>query len=49
LVAAIADKNGVALTEFAEWHGTAEGTIYSWLMRLDTDEPLDQVVPDNSN
>jgi len=40
LLAAITYKNGVAQTELAEWHGTGRRTIYSWLMRFDTDEPL---------
>ena len=47
LLAVIAYKNGVTQTELAEWYGTGRRTIYSWLMRLDTDEPLDQAVSDN--
>jgi len=47
LLAAIAYKNGVTQTELAEWYGTGRRTIYSWLMRLDTDEPLDQAVVDD--
>ncbi|ELZ27550.1 transposase [Halosimplex carlsbadense 2-9-1] len=46
LLAAIAYKNGVTQTELAEWHDTGRRTIYSWLMRLDTDEPLAQAVSD---
>jgi transposase len=47
LLAAIAYKNGVTQTELAEWYGTGRRTIYSWLMRLDTDEPLVEAVVDN--
>jgi transposase len=46
LLAAIAYKNGVTQTELAEWHDTGRRTIYSWLMRLDSDEPLEQAVSD---
>ena len=46
LLAAIAHKNGVTQTELAEWHDTGRRTIYSWLNRLDTDEPLEQAVTD---
>jgi len=46
LLAAIAYKNGVTQTELAEWHDTGRRTIYSWLMRLDTGEPLEQAVSD---
>jgi Transposase and inactivated derivatives len=46
LLAAIAHKNGITQTELAEWHGTGRRTIYSWLKRLDTDEPLEQAVTD---
>jgi len=46
LLAAIAYKNGITQTELAEWHDTGRRTIYSWLMRLDTDEPLEQAVSD---
>ncbi len=46
LLAAIAYKNGVTQTELAEWHDTGRRTIYSWLMRFDTDEPLAQAVSD---
>jgi transposase len=45
-LAAIAVKNGVTQTELAEWYGTGRRTIYSWLMRLDTDESLEQAVAD---
>jgi transposase len=47
LLAAIAYKNDVTQTELAEWYGTGRRTIYSWLMRLDTDEPLDRAVVDD--
>lgn len=46
LLAAIAYKNGVTQTELAEWYGVERRTIYSWLKRLDTDEPLEQAVTD---
>src|SRR6056297_3280723 len=46
LLAAIAYKNGVTQTELAEWHDTGRRTIYSWLMRFDTDEPLAQAATD---
>ena len=46
LLAAIAYKNGVTQTELARWHDTGRRTIYSWLKRLDTDEPLEQAVTD---
>jgi len=46
LLAAIAYKNGVVQTELAEWHDTGRRTIYSWLMRLDTHEPLEHAVSD---
>jgi len=46
LLAAIAYKNGVTQSELAEWHDTGRRTIYSWLMRFDTDEPLEQAVSD---
>ena len=46
LLAAIAYKNGVTQTELAEWYGTGRRTIYSWLMRLDADESLEQAVTD---
>jgi len=46
LLAAIAYKNGVTQTELAEWYDTGRRTIYSWLMRLDTDEPLLEAVSD---
>jgi len=47
LIAAIAYKNGVTQTELAEWFDTGRRTIYSWLQRLDTDEPLDEAVSDD--
>jgi hypothetical protein len=46
LLTAIAYKNGVTQTELAEWHDTGRRTIYRWLIRLDTDEPLMQAVSD---
>jgi transposase len=47
LLAAIAYKNGVTQTELAEWYGTGRRTIYSWLMRFDTDEPFEEAVIDD--
>lgn len=47
LLAAIAYKNGVTQTELAEWYGVQRRTIYNWLMRLDTDESLEQAVTDS--
>jgi transposase len=47
ILAAIAYKNGVTQTELAEWYDVQRRTIYSWLKRLDTDEPLVQAVTDN--
>lgn len=47
LLAAIAYKHSVTRTELAEWHDTGRRTIYNWLTRLDTDEPLDEAVTDN--
>ena len=47
LLAAIAYKNGVTQTELAEWFDTGRRTIYSWLQRLDTDEPLAEAVSDD--
>jgi len=47
LLAAIAYKNGVTQTELAEWYGTGRRTIYNWLTRLDTDEPLEEAVTDD--
>jgi transposase len=44
LLAAIAYKNGVSQTELAKWYDVQRRTIYSWLKRLDTDEPLEQAV-----
>ena len=46
LLAAIAYKNGVSQTELAELYDVQRRTIYSWLKRLDTDEPLEQAVSD---
>jgi transposase len=46
LLAAIAYKNGVTQTELAEWYGVERRTSYSWLKRLDTDEPLAAAVTD---
>jgi len=46
LLAAIAYKNGVTQTELAEWYGVERRTIYNWLKRLETDEPLRQAVTD---
>lgn len=47
LLAAIAYKNGVTQEELAEWNDTGRRTIYNWLMRLDTDEPLAEAVTDD--
>lgn len=47
LVAAIAYKNGVSQTELAYWFDTGRRTIYSWLMRFETDEPLWEAVADD--
>ena len=47
IIAAIAYKNGVTQTELAEWYGVQRRTIYSWLKRLDDDEPLVQAVSDD--
>jgi len=47
LLAAIAYKNGVTQTELAEWYDVQRRTIYSWLERLDTDDPLEQAVSDD--
>ena len=46
LMAAIAYKNGVSQTELAEWFNTGRRTIYNWLMRFDTDEPIVEAVTD---
>jgi len=46
LLAAIAYKNGIEQIELAEWYDVERRTIYSWLKRLDTDEPLEQAVAD---
>lgn len=47
LLTAIAYKHGVTQTELAEWNDTGRRTIYSWLKRLDTDEPLAEAVTDD--
>lgn len=47
LLAAIAYKNGVTQTELAEWYDVERKTIYSWLMRFDTDEPLAEAATDS--
>ena len=47
LLAAIAYKNGVTQTELAEWFDTGRRTIYSWLQRFDTDDPLVEAVTDD--
>lgn len=47
LLAAIAYKHGVTQTELAEWYGVQRRTIYNWLVRLDTDEPLERAVTDD--
>lgn len=48
LLAAIAYKNGVTQTELAEWYDTNRRTIYNWLMRFDTDKPIEQAVFDDN-
>jgi len=40
LLAAIAYKHGASQTELAAWHDVERRTIYGWLARFDTDEPL---------
>mgnify|MGYP000386254353 CR=1 FL=1 len=47
LLAGIAYKSGATQTELAEWYGTDRRTIYSWLMRLETDESLAEAVTDH--
>lgn len=47
LCAAIAYKHGTTQTELAKWHNTGRRTIYNWLMRFDTDEPLSHAVTDD--
>lgn len=47
LLAAIAYKDGVTQTQLAKWNDTGRRTIYSWLMRFDTDEPLVEAVTDD--
>lgn len=48
LCAAIAYKHGTTQTELATWYDTGRRTIYNWLMRLDTDESLEEAVTDDS-
>lgn len=47
LLAAITYKSGVTQTELAQWYDVQRRTIYSWLKRLDTDEPLEKAVSDD--
>lgn len=47
LITAIAYKNGITQTELAEWYDVERRTIYSWLKRLDTNEPLEKAVTDD--
>ena len=47
LLAAIAYKDGVTQTQLAKWNNTGRRTIYSWLMRFETDEPLVEAVTDD--
>ena len=47
LLAAILYKDGVPQTQLAEWNDTGRRTIYSWLMRFDTDESLVEAARDN--
>jgi len=37
----------VTQIELAEWYDVQRRTIYSWLKRLETDEPLEQAVVDD--
>jgi transposase len=46
-LAAITYKDGVTQTQLDEWNETGRRTIYSWLMRCDTDEPLVKAVTDD--
>jgi len=48
LLAVIAYKNGVTQTELAGWYDVQRRTIYSWLMRLDTDESIEQAATDDN-
>jgi transposase len=48
LLTAIAYKKGISQTELAEWNDTGRRTIYSWLKRLETNEPLAQAVTDSN-
>jgi transposase len=47
LLAAIAYKNSMTQTEWAEWYDVQRRTIYSRLTRPDTDESLEQAVLDD--
>jgi len=47
LLAAIAYKSGTTQSELAEWYDIQRRTIYNWLRRLDTDEPLERAVTDD--
>lgn len=40
LLAVITFKNDVIQTELGAWFGAGRQSIYNWLQRLDTDEPL---------
>jgi predicted DNA-binding protein YlxM (UPF0122 family) len=44
LLISIAYKNGVTLTELAEWYDVQRRTIYSWLTRLIGIESREQAV-----
>jgi transposase len=46
VLAAIAYKRGVTQTELAEWNDVERKTIYSWLMRFDTDGDLPSAATD---
>ena len=48
LITAIAYKNGVTQTELADWFGVQRRTIYSWLKRFDSDEPLSTAAADDT-
>lgn len=37
LLAAIAYKNGISLTELAAWYGVERKTIYNWLTRIEAE------------
>jgi transposase len=47
LLAAIAYKDGVSLTELAKCCDVQRRTIYSWLKRPDTDESLERAISDD--